>query len=88
MGVLPDDDFDDNFCEISSSSTLYIFSDGAYEIHRRDGTMWGLEAFTKILTDFQQTNTSDLDSVLHQIRTETGQDTFEDDLSLLKVNFS
>lgn len=87
LGVLPDDDFEDNYCEISLYSTLYIFSDGAYEIHRPDGTMWGLEAFIQALTDFCKTNTYNLSSVLNQIRTETYSDNFEDDLSLLKVNF-
>ena len=87
LGILPDDDFDDNYCTISPSSTLYIFSDGAYEIHRPDGTLWGLEAFIEILIDFQKTYTEHLDCVFQQISTET-QDTFKDDLSLLKVTFS
>lgn len=88
LGILPDDDFDDNYCNIEESSTLYVFSDGAYEIHKRDGTIWGVEAFIHLLTDFQKAHTYNLNQVLHQLQTLTSKDTFEDDLSLLKVNFS
>lgn len=88
LGVLPDDDFDDNYCDIEESSTLYIFSDGAYEIHKPDGTIWGLEAFIHLLTEFRKTNTYNLNQVIHEIQTLTSKDTFEDDFSLLKVNFS
>ena len=88
LGILPDDDFDDNYCDIEESSTLYIFSDGAYEIHKPDGRIWGSEAFIHLLTDFQKTHIYNLDQVLHEIQTLTSKDTFEDDLSLLKVNFT
>lgn len=88
LGILPHEDFDDHYCEISLSSSLYVFSDGAYEIHLPDGTLWGLEAFLQILTHEPQINTYELDSVLEQIRAVNFKDTFDDDLSLLKVHFS
>ncbi len=88
IGFLPDADFDDHFFKLEESSSLYIFSDGAYEIHQPDDTLWGKEAFIHLLTDFQQTNAADLEQVLQQIRASTSKITFEDDLSLLKINFS
>jgi sigma-B regulation protein RsbU (phosphoserine phosphatase) len=88
VGAIPDNDFDDNYCEIEQGSNLYIFSDGAYEVNRPDGTFWGLDAFIQLLTDLQKTNTYNLDYVLNQIRTFTSKQNFEDDLSLLKVSFN
>lgn len=88
VGAIPDNDFDDNCCEIEQGSNLYIFSDGAYEVNRPDGTFWGLDAFIQLLTELQKTNTYNLDYVLNQIRTFTSKQNFEDDLSLLKVSFN
>lgn len=86
VGVIPDRDFDDNCCEVAQTSTLYIFSDGAYEVHI-NGKLWGLDAFIHLLTDLKQNNNYALDSVFDRICQETNQQRFEDDLSLLKVNF-
>lgn len=88
IGILRERDFNEHYCQIEASSTLYIFSDGAYEVQQPDGTIWGMEALINLLTDLYQTNTYNLYSVLHQICTLTSKDNFEDDLSLLKVNFS
>ncbi|MEQ8959196.1 MAG: SpoIIE family protein phosphatase [Coleofasciculus sp. C2-GNP5-27] len=49
IGMLPDADFDDNVCEIKPDSTLYLFSDGVYEIHQANGKIWGLNAFSELL---------------------------------------
>jgi sigma-B regulation protein RsbU (phosphoserine phosphatase) len=88
VGAIPDNDFDDNYCEIERNSTLYVFSDGAYEVHTADSELWGLDAFINLLTDLEKTNIYALDYVLNQIRTSTSRQTFEDDLSLLKVRFN
>lgn len=88
VGVIPDNDFNDNYCEIEQRSNLLIFSDGAYEVCKPDGQLWGLEAFIHLLTDLQQTHTYNLNYVLNQIHTLTSQQIFEDDFSLLKLSFN
>lgn len=87
IGILPDGDFEDEYYQIEENSSLYIFSDGAYEIHGADGKIWGLDAFANLLADFRKADNSNLDQLLEQIKQLTFQDTFDDDLSLLKVNF-
>lgn len=86
IGFLPDVDFDCNTCEIVKSSTLYIFSDGAYEIQQLDDTIWGLDALNDLLQDFT-TNNSNLENLLQQIVAISNKNTLDDDLSLLKVEF-
>lgn len=88
IGMLLDDDFEDNYCNIQENSTLYIFSDGAYEIYQPDNKIWGIEAFIDLLVDYQKTSISSLDEILHSIQSLTYKNTFDDDLSLLKVNFN
>ncbi len=87
VGFWPDADFNDNLIDIEASSTLYIFSDGAYEIHQPDGNIWGLDAFIDLLTDCSKVETCHLEQVLLHILTLSAKENLDDDLSLLKVNF-
>lgn len=87
IGFILDADFDDDVLEIPQSSTLYIFSDGAYEIQQPDGNIWSLDAFIDLLSQYSKANTCDLQQVLEYITTLGAKATFDDDLSLLKVNF-
>ncbi|WP_341528804.1 SpoIIE family protein phosphatase [Nostoc sp. UHCC 0302] len=87
IGFLPDVHFDDAAFEIEENSTLYIFSDGVYEINQPDGNMWGLDAFIDLLTNCSQENTRHLNQVLAHIVTLSSKANYDDDLSLLKVNF-
>lgn len=87
VGFLPDVDFDDDSFDVEESSSLYIFSDGAYEIHQPDGKIWGLNAFISLLKDCSKINNCDLEKLLLAIMNLRPKETFDDDLSLLKVNF-
>ncbi len=40
-----------NDCIIESPSTLYVFSDGAYEIHLEDGSIWGLDNLADLMKE-------------------------------------
>ncbi|ARV63209.1 regulator [Nostocales cyanobacterium HT-58-2] len=86
IGFLPDLDFEQSAIEIEENSALYIFSDGAYEIHQSDDKIWGLNAFIDVLIR-TNSNTSHLKQVLAEIISINGKANFDDDLSLLKVNF-
>jgi sigma-B regulation protein RsbU (phosphoserine phosphatase) len=86
-GMFPDTDYVDECCEIVEPSTLYIFSDGIYEINQSDGTIWGLDSFIKLLKDCRSNNTRDLDQILEAIKAVNPKDYFDDDLSLLEINF-
>jgi sigma-B regulation protein RsbU (phosphoserine phosphatase) len=87
VGMFPDADFADQCCEVAEKSTLYIFSDGIYEINQLDGTIWGLDPFVDLLANCRRNDTSHLDQVLHSIKAVNPKDYFDDDLSLLEINF-
>ncbi len=87
IGVFPEASFSNGFCDIEECSTLYIFSDGVYEIQRPDGELWSLNAFIDFLKMCRQTETSNLDRVLNHIQTLHEADRLDDDLSLLEINF-
>lgn len=85
IGFLPDVDFEQSAIEIEGNSSLYIFSDGAYEIHQSDDKIWGVNAFIDVLLS-TKTNTCQLKQVLAEIMSINAKATLDDDLSLLKVN--
>lgn len=87
IGFLPEVQFEDAIFEIEENSTLYIFSDGAYEINQSDGKIWGIDAFMELLTKYSQKHTCNLNQLLAKILTLNAQDNLDDDLSLVKVNF-
>lgn len=74
-------------CDVDAPSSLYVFSDGVYEINQPDGTLWSLDAFIELIGLYRQKQIADLDRLLDYIRTLGAKDNFEDDLSLLKITF-
>ncbi|HBB36345.1 MAG TPA: regulator [Cyanobacteria bacterium UBA8803] len=87
VGMFPEANYVDECCEIPETSTLYIFSDGIYEINQSDGTIWGLEPFVKLLADCRDKKGCHLDQVLNSLHAVNPKDYFDDDLSLLEINF-
>jgi sigma-B regulation protein RsbU (phosphoserine phosphatase) len=88
IGMLPDIQFTNQRCMIGDPSTLYVFSDGIYEILQVDGSVWGLEAFIQLLTDSRDgIEHFGLDYILEQVRKLNAKDMLEDDLSLLQISF-
>ncbi|MEH2412600.1 PP2C family protein-serine/threonine phosphatase [Nostoc sp.] len=87
IGFLPNVQFEDAVFDVEENSTLYIFSDGAYEIKQSDGKIWGIDAFIDLLTEYSQKDTYKLNQLLAKILALNAQDNLDDDLSLVKVNF-
>jgi sigma-B regulation protein RsbU (phosphoserine phosphatase) len=87
IGMLPDTHFMSAQCDIDSASTLYVFSDGIYEISTGDCLTWGFSAFAKLLSQVEG-HAHDLDRILQQIHNISIKDPLEDDLSLLQVKFT
>jgi sigma-B regulation protein RsbU (phosphoserine phosphatase) len=89
IGMLPDTRFVNQRCDISAPSTLYVFSDGIYEIIQPDGNVWGLEAFAEmLLNDQKKIDRLGLDYILDHIKAQNPKDALDDDLSLLKISFA
>jgi phosphoserine phosphatase RsbU/P len=87
VGMFPEAKYVDADCEIENFSNLYIFSDGAYEITKSDGTLWSLDGLIQILTSLQNTIDSPLEQVLNYLIALNSKEAFEDDLSILQIRF-
>jgi phosphoserine phosphatase RsbU/P len=87
VGMFPDARYVDNCCDVEDLSTLYIFSDGVYEINQPDGNIWGLDPFIDLLAAYNGGTADQLELVLSYTQKLNAKAVFDDDWSLLKVNF-
>lgn len=86
IGMLPEATYTSKSCKIEDNSTLYIFSDGIYEIKQPDGKFWTLDGFINLLIKHNATVSAEsLDQLLEQVQVISGSNLFEDDCSLLQV---
>lgn len=88
IGMFLDAHYIDQELLVNSSSSLYIFSDGIYEMEQVDGTVLGLTELTEILKQYQLYSSGNLDLLLASLKCRHGQDLFEDDLSIIQIDFS
>ena len=89
IGMLPDTRFSNQRCDIGEMSTLYVFSDGIYEIQQPDGGIWGLDNFVELLADDQiLIQEKGLDHILNYVKQLNFGDALDDDLSLLQIEFN
>ncbi|HAA30434.1 MAG TPA: regulator [Cyanobacteria bacterium UBA8553] len=87
VGMFSDAEYFDECCEVAPKSTLYIFSDGIYEINQSDGTIWGFDPFVQLLGNCWKNSACNLDQILHSLKAVNPKDYFDDDLSLLEIHF-
>ena len=88
VGMFPDIQYVNAACKIENNSSLYVFSDGLYEIEQQPDTHWGLDKLIGLLKKYQQTPERDLQRLLQYIKTWHPNFQFEDDLSILQIDFS
>lgn len=87
IGLFSDTEYVERYCLVEPQSTLYLFSDGIYEISQPQGRIWGFEQFVDLLSH-QEKAGSDIDLVLEEICSLHDIESFEDDCSLLQVQFN
>lgn len=87
IGGLPGIPYSSASCPITPGSRLLVFSDGAYEIHRPDGSMLTFEEFSSHLRELAGQGKQCLAGLLSFAREVRGSDLFEDDFSLVEVAF-
>lgn len=89
IGMMPDEEFSNQVCHVSKHDRLYIFSDGVYEIENDNGLLWGFDAFVEMLKleKNDDPNVNILGTILQAAQRFCGQDTLEDDFSILEIQF-
>ena len=87
IGVKPDFTFTASAVDVPPRSTLYLFSDGAFEFATKDEDVWGLENFAKVMLEPPVPGRPESQRVLGEVRKRALSDNFEDDFTLLTLTF-
>ncbi|MEJ8847902.1 hypothetical protein [Variovorax rhizosphaerae] len=74
-----------NLCVLQSPARLFIFSGGAYELTRQDGTMLAFSELSEIHAQPVLNEKSELDSLLDFARKAHEPGALEDDFTVIKV---
>ncbi|UZQ56225.1 SpoIIE family protein phosphatase [Trichothermofontia sichuanensis B231] len=86
IGMFPEAKFENSYQLVAPNSSLYIMSDGAYEIMQADETIWGLDKLVEVLKLSKTCKKRDLNSILNSIQSVNLLQNLEDDLSLIQIN--
>lgn len=82
IGMFPNIMYVNSTYQIQPSSSLYLFSDGIYEILNQKKEMWGIDNFIKLFE-----TKSDLDDILIEVTQHNPGRYFPDDLSIMQIKF-
>jgi phosphoserine phosphatase RsbU/P len=72
---------------VPPGSRLFLYSDGAFEIARLDGSMWPFEEFVATLAAGSGAPEGRMDALLTRIRELSGRSDFHDDFSMVELVF-
>lgn len=86
IGTFPGTAFSVQHTALQPFNRLVVFSDGAYEIVRPDGSMVTLEHFIRHIAQ-QTAAAGDLAATLAHLQDLRGSSPFEDDLALMEISF-
>ncbi len=73
---------------IPEGYSLYVFSDGVYEVRQEDGSIWGLDDYVDLLIDQLGRGHGHVDQVMDRINIIRDCLTCIDDSALLRIRFN
>lgn len=86
IGVIDQYQYESDQAQINTGDSLYLYSDGVYEVNDIDGKLWTLDGFVNLLTDVSG-QSDDIQRIQQAIQEMKPTQGFEDDFSLLRVKF-
>ncbi len=88
IGALPEATYKKDKHLLGEQTTLYIFSDGVYELEKSDGSMWQFDEFADFMNTIESAGPSRLDHLYRHAENISNQDTLEDDFTIMEVAFN
>ena len=87
IGAMADVAYKSQSLTLPPGSSLYLFSDGVYEVQKPDGAYLTYEEFTETMHGAHAAGAAALDAVLAQARRLGGTEMLTDDFSMLRLTF-
>jgi sigma-B regulation protein RsbU (phosphoserine phosphatase) len=86
IGMLPNAKYQWQRCQLPPNSSLYLFSDGLYEVLQNDQQYIGLDNFVDLLAIAKQTNS--IDHIFQAVLERQASDIASDDMSLMMISLA
>ena len=87
VGAMPDMAYQKGKYSVGEKSSLYIFSDGVYEVEKSDGSMWQFAEFSDFMANVDPVKLTRLDDLYFHAKKISNRDNFEDDFTIVEVAF-
>lgn len=87
IGAMPDVKFTSDRIKIDHQAKLLLYSDGVYEIQKSDGIMLQLEEYIELIKQKFNTGSMELENIVNISKQFNGPGHFQDDFSILQVDF-
>lgn len=87
VGMLDCVQFHESSALLEPGSVLYLYSDGVFEITQKNGQLWSCEEFSGYLHQQVLAGAGQAESLYRAIRTFAQGERFEDDFSLVRLQF-
>ena len=87
IGAVPQCHFIQKDVTIQLPASLYIFSDGVFEIEKKEGIYWQFEEFVDLLTNLSQDRSAVLDNLISYTKELNCSPDFKDDYTILEIEF-
>jgi sigma-B regulation protein RsbU (phosphoserine phosphatase) len=86
VGGVPEFPFKSTVVKVEKPASLYIYSDGVYEIEKPDGKMWSLNEFIDFMADHANESGSEIKELYDFVKELFGSEVLDDDFSMIKVS--
>ena len=87
IGAVDGLEFSSGEARVPAGSRLFLYSDGAFEVSRPDGSMWEFDNFVSTLASGSHGEGGRLERLLARIREISARNDFQDDFSMLELAF-
>jgi phosphoserine phosphatase RsbU/P len=84
-GMFEWDMFEQRETIVPPNAKIYLFSDGAFEIHKQDGSTWTTREFNQFMSQPEDPNENMMDRLLKHVRMLKGGDVLDDDFSIMEM---
>jgi sigma-B regulation protein RsbU (phosphoserine phosphatase) len=88
VGMMSDTVYEELTTQVAPEATLYVFSDGVFEVLLPDGNRWTLEDFLPLLTEQRQAGVSEPRRLYEHVHGVARRGPLDDDFSLLTLDFT
>lgn len=85
IGAVEGLEFEAAEVDVPSGSRVFVYSDGAFEISRPDGSMWAFDEFVATLSGGTASAEGRMDALLDRARDVSGREEFHDDFSIMEL---